>query len=248
MRNAIIDILKWPVAFFSLVFAWFATAQLPAQVIALLNQQTVWIPLVIGVLSYFFMWRFWLRTNRTVAWAAVLEHELTHVIASLVTFNGVHRLQADSCGSGHIAVSNNGNWIILAAPYVFPTALLIPGMLLATAHPSWAYYCFFGLALGFHIQSTCAETHFAQTDLKKIGWPAVMLLLPAYHIIFALCVIGVLIGNQNGLLQAWKRAGDTLSWTASSAIHSNRKQVSPSLSTKEPLSHLVEKHRLKGME
>lgn len=215
MHNTLIDLLKWPVAVFSVVFAWFAARQVPAQVMALLNHQTVWVPVVLGILSYALVWRYWLRTNRTAVWAAVLEHELTHVLASLATFNGVHRLQADSSGSGHIAVTSSGNWIILLAPYVFPTALLVPGMLLLAMHPNWVSYGFFGFALGFHIQSTCAETHSAQTDLKKVGWPVAALLLPACHIVCALVTVGVLLGHQNGISQAWKHTKSSLTSTAS---------------------------------
>lgn len=215
MLNILIDLLKWPVAVFSVVFAWFAAHQLPAQVMELLHLQTALVPLMLGILSYALLWRYWLRTNKTAVWAAVLEHEMTHVLASLATFNGVHRLQVESSGSGHIEVSSSGNWIILVAPYVFPTALLVPGMLLSAAHPSWGSYGLFGIALGFHIQSTCSETHFAQTDLKKVGWPVAAMLLPACHIIIALVTVGVLLGHQNGVSQAWKHTKASLTSVAS---------------------------------
>lgn len=223
MRNALIDLLKWPAAIFSIVFACFVARQIPAQVMALLHLHTVWVPVLLGILSYALVWRYWLRTNRTAIWATVFEHEFTHVLASLVTFNGVHRLEANSSGSGHIAVTNEANWIILVAPYVFPTALMMPGMLLAAAQPSWVSYGIFGVALGFHIQSTCVETHCAQSDLHKIGWASATLLLPAYHIIFTLMTVGVLLGHQNGTLQAWKQTKDFLASIVTMALHASSK-------------------------
>lgn len=222
MRNTLINLLKWPVVAVLTIFAFFAAAQLPAQVLALLHLKSVWIPLVCGILFYAFAWRVWLRTSKTAAWSMVLEHELTHVLASLVTFNGVHRLQADSSGSGHIAVNNSGNWIILVAPYVLPTALLVPGLLIAAALPGWFCHALFGFAFGFHVHSTCAETHLNQTDLKKIGWPTAALLLPACHVIFALLTVGVLLGNQNGMSKALRHARVSLATTATSAIQASR--------------------------
>jgi hypothetical protein len=216
MHNILIDLLKWPVAISLVAFAWFAARQLPAQIVSLLHLQMVWVPLALGTLCYATLWRYWLRSNKTAVWAASLEHELTHVIASLATFNGVHRLQADSSGSGYVTVSSSGNWIILVAPYVFPTSLLVPGMQLTVAHPGWFSYLLFGVALGFHMQSTCAETHCGQTDLEKVGWPAAALLLPACHIVFAVATVGVLLGHQDGLYLAWKHTLDALNSTASS--------------------------------
>jgi len=203
MLNTMIDALKWPVALGLAFFAWFAAGQLPSQA-ALLLHHRIWVPVLGGILSYAITWRVWLRSNRTAAWAGVLEHELTHVLASLITLNGVHRLHADSSGKGHIALPTRGNWIIYAAPYVFPTALMLPALLMATALPSEFSFGLFGFALGFHVRSTIAETHLRQTDLKMIGWPTAALLLPACHIIAALLLIGVLVGHQQGLAQAWK--------------------------------------------
>lgn len=205
MLNSLINIMKWPTALSLAFFAWFAADQLPSQVGLLLQLKPVWVPLVIGVVGYALLWHRWLRTNRTAAWVGVMEHELTHVLASLGTFNGVHRLQADSSGNGHIAVPTGGNWIIFVAPYVFPTVLIVPALFIAAALPSWFSFGLFGFSLGFHVQTTYAETHLRQTDLKKVGWPTAALVLPACHIIFALVIVGMLVGHQNGVSQAWKQ-------------------------------------------
>lgn len=210
MQNSLINLAKWPIAGALTVFAWFAAVQLPAQLMSLAQHASIWFPLICGTALYTFLWRYWLSRSRTAAWAAVLEHEVTHVLASLATFNGVHRLHADGAGTGHISVASAGNWIVSIAPYVFPTSLLIPALLIVSILPGWPGYCLFGLALGFHVQSTMAETHAEQTDLQKVGWPAVTLVLPACHVIIALVTVGFLLGHQTGMVHAWKQVLTTV--------------------------------------
>ncbi len=206
MHNAFINLTKWPTALCLAIFAWFAAGQLPSQVAVLAQNYGVSIPLVCGYAGFALIWYVWLRSSRTAAWFGVMEHEITHVLASLATFNGVHRLHADSNGTGHIAGPHVGNWIVLLAPYVFPTALVMPALVIAAVPSRWAGYALFGAALGFHIQTTCIETHAGQTDLKRVGWLAAVLLLPACHIVVALAIIGGLNGNQHGMNIAWQRA------------------------------------------
>ena len=196
MHNAFIDLTKWPIALCLATFAWFAAGQLAAQFMLLAQHYSVWIPLACGLAGFALSWYAWLRSNRTAAWLTVMEHECTHVLASLATFNGVHRLHAESNGTGHVAGPHSGNWIVLLAPYVFPTSLLVPALVVAAAPSRWISYVLFGAALGFHIQTTWTETHAGQTDLRKVGWLATTLLLPACHIVVALAIIGWLNGTE----------------------------------------------------
>ena len=222
MHNAFIDLTKWPTALCLAIFAWFAAGQLPSQVAVLAQNYGVSIPLVCGYAGFALIWHVWLRSSRTAAWFGVMEHEIAHVLASFVTFNGVHRLHADSNGTGHIAGANGGNWIVLLAPYVFPTSLVVPALVIAAAPSRWASYTFFGAALGFHIQTTCVETHAGQPDLKRVGWLAAALLLPACHIVAALAIIGCLNGNQHGMNLAWQRAKVSIASAAVTTLPSRK--------------------------
>lgn len=215
MGNRWIDRAKWPVTLALAAFAWFAASQLPHRIAVLAHRPATWLPMAGGAACYFLAWALWLRSSKTAAWITVMEHELAHAIASFATLNGVHRLHADSSGEGHVLVGNGGNWIVFAAPYIVPTSLLLPALAMA-AMPLHAFVCFlFGTALAFHIHTTVAETHSAQTDLKRIGWPTSFVLLPAGHIVCALAMAGVLTGTQQGMANAWSQAAQA----ARKAVH-----------------------------
>ena len=222
MHNAFIDLTKWPIALCLATFAWFAAGQLAAQFMLLAQHYSVCIPLACGLAGFALSWYAWLRSNRTAAWLRVMEHECTHVLASLVTFNGVHRLHAEGNGTGHVAGPHSGNWIVLLAPYVFPTSLLVPALVVAAAPSRWISYVLFGAALGFHIQTTWTETHAGQTDLRKVGWLATTLLLPACHIVVALAIIGWLNGNEHGMNLAWQRAKVSIASAAVTTLPSRK--------------------------
>jgi hypothetical protein len=109
MRNRLISLSKWPVATVAVFFSWFALNQFLVEGYTLVKSIKLSLPLIGGMGLYGVLWKFWLSKSPTFVWLIVFEHEVTHAVASLATFNGVHRMHVDSSGTGHISAPNSTN-------------------------------------------------------------------------------------------------------------------------------------------
>jgi hypothetical protein len=149
------------------------------------------IPFGFGLVAFVVIWRRWLGQSRIGAFLVTLEHESTHSIFALLTGHSIVGFRASLGEGGHVRFAGKGNWLIIAAPYFFPTAALIL-LLLAFFMPfsglPWQSFML-GLALGYHLISSWRETHRDQTDLAELGRPFCWLFLPAAN----LAVVGLLI-------------------------------------------------------
>jgi hypothetical protein len=97
---------------------------------------------------------------------------------------------------GQVRFTGEGNWLIVAAPYFFPTAavlLFLLAYLLPFPGLPWQSFLL-GVALGYHIVSTYRETHKDQTDIQHLGILFCWLFLPAAN----LAVIGALTAFAHG--------------------------------------------------
>jgi Peptidase M50B-like len=149
-----------------------------------------------GLLGYGVVWVLWLRTS-SVSFLSTLEHELTHAIFALLTFNKVTGFKATWRRGGHMDYEGTANWLIHLSPYFFPTLsvlLLIP---MAFAPTEWRAWLFLGqgLALGYHLASTYSETHLNQKDLQLAGWWFCVCFLPFANLMaYALLLTGLAHG------------------------------------------------------
>jgi hypothetical protein len=111
----------------------------------------------------------WLVLGRRLNFFSVFEHELTHLIFSLLMFQRPSSFYASE-KRGHVAC-DRGNFIDGLAPYFFPTFSYILLALYPLLKPS-AHTVFFpllGFLTGYHIVSNIAEFKPRESDIRKCG-------------------------------------------------------------------------------
>jgi hypothetical protein len=111
----------------------------------------------------------WMILGRKLNFFGVFEHELTHLIFSLLMFQKPSSFYA-SKRRGHVAC-DKGNFIDGLAPYFFPTFSYILLALYPLLKPS-AHGVFFpllGFFTGYHIISNIAEFKPRESDIRKYG-------------------------------------------------------------------------------
>lgn len=218
--NAAINLLKWPVISWLALLAWFAARELESAAVELRFLSLLIERVAGGFGIYVVLYLIFLRKSATAATIRTLEHEAAHLLASIVTFNGVKAIEARDNGEGRVLLAGSGNWVVSAAPYVLPIPLFVPAFVLraASARDVWPWVLL-GFSLGFYMHSTWVETHHRQPDLKEIGMVSSWILLPACHILVATWVCGLLLGNQGHLYAATRL---TTQQIASVALHPSR--------------------------
>jgi hypothetical protein len=111
----------------------------------------------------------WLILGRKLAFFATFEHELTHLIFSILMFQRPRSFYASE-RKGHVA-SDSGNFIDGLAPYFFPTFsyLLIGIYPLLRSSAQTVFYPLLGFFTGFHLVSNVMEFGLRQSDIRKAG-------------------------------------------------------------------------------
>jgi hypothetical protein len=154
-----------------------------------------------GCVGYLLLWIVLLRRS-SISFLSTLEHELTHALFALITFNKVTGLKATWRQGGHTDYEGTAHWLIHLAPYFFPTfsvVLLIP---FAFAPPLWLpwVYLALGISVGYHLSSTLTETHLNQKDLKLAGWVFCICFLPFANLMAYLLLLTGLEHGGAGIL------------------------------------------------
>lgn len=190
--DLMINPLKWPAAVLSAattpLLAWGLLLLLFRVIRAPLNI----VPFAIGGALFIFLWRRWLRASRIGRFLITLEHEATHALFALLTGHRILSFHASMGKGGQVRIQGEGNWLIVVAPYFFPTSALLL-FLLAYLLPLQGLLPWSGMMLGtalaYHIVSTYRETHRDQTDIQQLGMLFCWLFLPAAN----LAVVGLLL-------------------------------------------------------
>lgn len=111
----------------------------------------------------------WLILSRKLAFFATFEHELTHLIFSILMFQRPRSFYASE-RKGHVACES-GNFLDGLAPYFFPTfSYVLIGvypLLRSSAHT--VFYPLLGFFTGFHLVSNIMEFEPRQPDIRKGG-------------------------------------------------------------------------------
>lgn len=192
----IIGKLKWPAA----VLACLSIPLLLWALVALFGRilASPWglIPFLLGMIGFFALWRRWLGKSRIGKWLINFEHELTHAMFAWVTGHSIIDFRASMGEGSEVRFTGHGNWLILIAPYFFPTAAVVL-FLMAYVMPfsalPWSGFLL-GVALGYHVISTYRETHGNPSDLKHLGRRFCWMFLPASN----LAVLGLIISFAHG--------------------------------------------------
>jgi hypothetical protein len=145
-----------------------------------------------GGLVYFWLWKHFFRKRAWGSMLSTLEHELTHALFGLLTFRMARSLKVTWNSGGHVTFQGPVNWLILIAPYWFPTATfaLFSLLYLGVLEPSPTLSAWLGISVAYHLTSTWIETHSEQSDLSRAGFLFCWCTLPflntcAYGLIFA---------------------------------------------------------------
>lgn len=198
---ALLNLVKWPVALA-------IVALTPAGAFAFWrllgeawDRETWTTSFGIGFASTVGAWMI-LGRLRIVRFWCTMEHELTHALFAWLTFVPVIELrttdgsvETEDNSEGHVRL-RGGNWLIMIAPYFFPTAsaLLLAATWALAAQPTQLARGLLGAATAFSVVSTWQETHRNQLDLKRAGVLFSWLFLPGANL---LCY-GMLLANELG--------------------------------------------------
>jgi hypothetical protein len=183
--DRILGWLKWPAAMAALFL-------LPGSAMALgrLLAHIAWppwpiLPFVLGFIVYWVVWKLVLWWPIFPSFLSTLEHECTHAMFALATLHRVVGFRATFWKGGQITIQGRGNWLITIAPYFFPTACFLTGLVLMVMPADWrsSMTAVMGLALGYHLKSSRQELHGNQTDLEKVGRLFAWLFLPTANLI-----------------------------------------------------------------
>jgi hypothetical protein len=139
-----------------------------------------------GIVVFVMLWRAFLAKNWVGRWIIRFEHELTHLLFAVATGHKILRFKTSE-QDAQVKYRGKGNWLIVAAPYFFPTAALVLWLLsffMPIGFLPWTNF-FLGLSVGFHVVSGIHETHVGQDDLKQLGWSFCWMFLPTANL-FAL--------------------------------------------------------------
>jgi hypothetical protein len=111
----------------------------------------------------------WLVLSRKLAFFATFEHELTHLIFSILMFQRPRSFYASE-RKGHVA-SDSGNFLDGLAPYFFPTFsyLLLAIYPILRSSAQTVFYLLLGFFTGFHLVSNIMEFEPRQSDIRNAG-------------------------------------------------------------------------------
>ena len=190
--DRLINPLKWPAALMSAAATPLLAWGLLLLLVRVIRAPWNLVPFALGGVLFVVLWRRWLRYSRIGRFLITLEHESTHALFALVTGHRILSFHASMGKGGQVRFEGGGNWLIVVAPYFFPTAALLL-FLLAYLLPlqgllPWSRLLL-GTALVYHIVSTYRETHKDQTDIQQLGMTFCWLFLPSAN----LAVVGLLI-------------------------------------------------------
>ena len=212
--SSLINALKWPLAIASL-------AALPGSVYALIDEielisedYSTAEPLLIGFAAYMVLWTVFLRSRsrRQGSFWSTFEHELTHILFTVLSFGRVRGLVASHREGGLMQHEGSGNWLITVSPYFFPT-LAVPILLIMLTLEGEALEIArmtLGVIVAYHLTSTYRETHRQQTDLQIVGFGFAWCFLPTAN----LMSYGLVLGMSGRGLDALGPFGNSV-WTHS---------------------------------
>jgi hypothetical protein len=146
------------------------------------------------------------RRLPVVGFWATFEHEMTHILFALLSFQTVRSLNATDSG-GEVTHHGEGNWLIVAAPYFFPTVPLLAALLMLALPTSlrMAGFGAVGFTLAWHLAVSLAETHRGQPDLQRLGFVHVLMFLPGASVLCLGFVLALAYKGGSAPLWYWAR-------------------------------------------
>ena len=218
--NFVLRLVKWPVALAALVALPGAVLALRDEIEAVVDAFEAVRPFLYGAGGYFVIWwlilrRRWMREGE---FGATFEHELTHTVFSLLTFNPVREFVATNKQGGYMRHGGSQNWLVPISPYFFPT-LSVPVMLIMLVLEGDEIdvaNIVLGVTVAYHITSTYRETRLTYSqkgqqgahpllgdevgsDFQKVGIRFAWCFLPAANIVSYGLILGMARNKVDGL-------------------------------------------------
>jgi hypothetical protein len=196
--NAVIRLLKWPIAALALWNLPWAAGTLWRICLDIASYPRAYQALYFGMGAYLLAWFLGWHRYRSGNWFSTLEHELTHALFAVLSFNSVKALNATGEHGGQVQISGPGNWLISIAPYFFPTlsVAVVLTMSIAERHFQATLSGLLGYTVLYHLHSTWKETHREQSDLRKTGFLFAWLFLPGANILMLLWTLAYLPNDR----------------------------------------------------
>ncbi len=214
--NSVLRLVKWPVALASVATLPGAVLAFRDEIEAVVDAFEAVSPFLYGAGGYFVLWRLVLRRRwmREGTFWATFEHELTHTVFSLLTFNPLREFMATGKRGGYMSHGGDENWLIPISPYFFPT-LSVPVMLIMLVLEGDEIdvaNVVLGVTVAYHITSTYRETRLTYSqkgvhplgdevgnDFRGVGIRFVWCFLPAANIVSYGMILGMARDNLDGL-------------------------------------------------
>ncbi len=201
-----IEKLRWPAA-------WLSTLMLPLVVWAALR--VIWyvvayslsypfrlLAFLTGAISFFFLWQSFLAKNSWGRLVTGLEKKLTTALFAFATGHPVEALRASLLPGGEVQFRGKGNWLIKAAPYLFPTAgilLFLLGFLMPLAmFLPWQSYLL-GAAFTYHALTAFISLQVKKTALKELPPTFCWMLFPAVNLASLTVFLAFGFSGQEGV-------------------------------------------------
>lgn len=203
--DKVLELLKWPVAFLSLLSLPALFEALSFKYFNFTNPR--YLSMGAGFILFF--------VSRTMADKSVkvtmqiAAHEFTHAFFALITLHKVNhiRLNPDNSG-GEMGFKGKGNWLIIISPYFFPI-LAFFYMIAVSIYTRYApvngtinYVLsgFLGYFLAYHIDTVLSQIHDKQTDLVKAKYSFCVIFLPGANLWAIGCILAF---NSRGWDGIW---------------------------------------------
>lgn len=147
---------------------------------------------------------FFAAANLQNSFLAIAEHELTHALFALLTLHKVVGMEVEQDRGGHVQLSGKGNWLIVLAPYFFPTfavMILLVGVVYSSFGQPWPSFLLpsFGLMVGYHICTVITQIHPKQTDFKEAGHLFSLMFLPGANVVLIGLLFAIAFKQWDGI-------------------------------------------------
>ena len=199
MIDKLINLLKWPIAFYMFF-------SLPAYVQSLAYFQFTKLPYVALIAGFFLFFISRSMMDSSVkANMEIIAHEMTHAFFAFITFHKVKgiRIEGDNSG-GEMAFEGEGNWLIIIAPYFFPlfaffAMLFIP--FLEPYVPALLINAVIGYLGAYHLDAVASQINEKQTDFAKVSAKFCWMFLPGANLWIVGCLLAFNSKQWEGVAQ-----------------------------------------------
>ena len=166
----------------------------------------------------------WVVFGRRLNFFGIFEHELTHLVFSILMFQRPRSFYASE-HRGHVSC-DRGNFIDGLAPYFFPTYSFFLLAIYPVLKPgAYAYfYPLLGLVTGYHIISNIGEFRPGESDIRRYGTMFSLVFCAFAGVVAAGFIFAFVIDGFPGALRfladGWREAAKLLLrlWTLASNL------------------------------